>query len=108
MELVPLLVLMAAFAVVASVVARRKGRRMWVWALFGALLSPIALVAIAFLPGARSRIAGVRADVDAADPDAWQHTQSELRSVKQKREEVIADARRHLPPRFWGGRSGGL
>ncbi len=42
-ELAPLLVLMAVFAAVTGAVATRKGRRVWLWALLGALFTIVTL-----------------------------------------------------------------
>ena len=77
MELAPLLVLMAVFAAVTGAVARRKGRRVWLWALLGALITLVALITVALLPGTRGRVASGRGLPEGADPDSWRRAQAE-------------------------------
>ena len=101
MELVPLLVLMAVFAAVAGAVARRKGRRVWLWALLGALFTLVALITVALLPGTRGRVASGRGLPEGADPDSWRRAQAEGAELRQRRDEALAegyrDATHHIP-----------
>ena len=98
MELVPLLVLMAAFAVVASVVARRKGRRMWVWALFGAAFTIAALIIVAVLPGTRGRAAS-RGTAEGMDHDSRLRARGEAEQLRRRSDEARSEAPpRHVVP----------
>lgn len=102
MELVPLLGLMAAFAVVASLVARRKGRRMWVWALLGAAFTIAALVIVAVLPRTRGRAAS-RNLVDGVDPHSHLRAQAEAERLGRERDEARAEAHRDMSGHIPGG-----
>ncbi len=102
MELVPLLVLMAVFAVVASAVARRKGRRVWVWALFGAAFTIAALIIVAVLPGTRGRAAS-RGLADGADPEAWRRAQAEGAEVRRRSDDARSEAHRDMSSHIPGG-----
>ena len=102
MEIVPLLVLIAAFAVVASVVARRKGRRMWVWALLGAAFTIAALIIVAVLPRTRGRAAS-RNLVDGVDPHSHLRAQAEAERLGRERDEARAEAHRDMSGHIPGG-----
>ena len=88
MELAPLLVLMAVFAAVTGAVARRKGRRVWLWALLGALFTLVALITVALLPGTRGRVASGRGLPEGADPDSWIRARIEGARLRQQVDEA--------------------
>ena len=75
MEIVPLLVLMAVFAVASGVVARRKRRRVWLWVLLGALLGALlpfaARATITYLPGVHSWLVGDRPEFEEDISPFW-------------------------------------
>ena len=102
MEIVPLLGLMAAFAVVASLVARRKGRRMWVWALLGAAFTIAALVIVAVLPGTRGRAAS-HGLPDGLDHDSWRRAQAAGKQIRRQRDDARSEAHRDMSGHIPGG-----
>lgn len=103
MELVPLLVLMAVFAVVTGAVARRKGRRVWLWIPLGALFSVAALGAVALLPGTRRRVASGRGLPEGADPDAWLRAQAEGETIRRQQDDARSEAHRDMSGHLPGG-----
>ena len=110
MEMIPLLGLMAVFAAVTGAVARRKGRRAWLWAVLGALFTIAALITVAVLRGPGERVASGRDLPDGADPDSWLRAQAEgatLRRQRTKRERKRTGTCRPTSPReASGARSG--
>ncbi|MYE47166.1 MAG: hypothetical protein F4X25_10590 [Chloroflexi bacterium] len=103
MEIVPLLVLMAVFAVASGAVARRKRRRVWLWALLGALFTIAALIIVAILPGRRGRAAsgGVRAD--GLDDDSRLRARTEAEAMRRKQDDARAEAHRDMSSHIPGG-----
>ena len=108
MELVPLLVLMALFAAVTGALARRKGRRVWLWAPLGALFTIAALATVALLPGTRGRGASGRGLPDGADPDSWRRAQAEGANLRRRSDEARAEAHGDMSSHLPGGGFGGL
>ena len=107
MEFVPLLVLMAVFAAVTGAVARRKGRRLWLWAPLGALFTIAALVTVALLPGTRGRGASSGLP-EGMDPDSWRRAQAEGAELRRQRDEAVGEAHRDMSSHIPGGGFGGL
>ena len=107
MDLVPLLVLMAVFAALTGAVARRKGRRVWLWALLGALFTIAALITVALLPGTRERVANGRGLPEGSDPDPWLRAQSEGAELRQRADEARVEAHRDMSSHIPGGGFGG-
>ena len=108
MDLVPLLVLMAVFAALTGAVARRKGRRVWLWALLGALFTIGALATAALLPGTRGRGASSLGLPEGADPDSWRRAQSEGAELRRRSDEARAEAHGDMSSHIPGGGFGGL
>ena len=108
MEFVPLLVLMAVFAAVTGAVARRKGRRVWLWTPLGALFTIAALVTVALLPGTRERGASSPGLPEGADPDSWRRAQSEGAELRRRSDEARAEAHGDMSSHIPGGGFGGL
>ena len=108
MELVPLLVLMAVFAAGTGAVARRKGRRVWLWALLGALFTIGALATVALLPGTRERGASGHSLPEGADPDSWRRAQAEGAELRRRSDEARAEAHGDMSSHIPGGGFGGL
>ena len=102
MELVPLLVPMAAFAVVTGVVAQRKGRRVWLWALLGAAFTLAALIIVAVLPGTRERGAGGHSLPDGADHESRLRARVEGAKLRRQVDNARSEAR-HPGRRGWFG-----
>ena len=108
MELIPLLVLMAVFAAGTGAVARRKGRRAWLWALLGALFTFGALATAAFLPGTRERGESGHSLPEGADPDSLRRAQAEGAELRRQRDEAVGEAHRDMSSHIPGGGFGGL
>ena len=107
MELVPLLALMAVFAAVTGAVARRKGRRLWLWAPLGALFTIAALITVTLLPGTRGRGAS-RGLPEGMDPDSLRRAQAEGAELRRQRDEAVGEAHRDMSSHIPGGGFGGL
>ncbi len=108
MELIPLLVLMAACAAVTGAVARRKGRRVWLWALLGAPFTIVTLITVALLPGKRGRVASGLGLPEGADPDSWLRGRAEAGKIRRQRDEALAETHRDMSSHIPGGGFGGL
>ena len=108
MEFVPLLVLMAVFAAVTGAVARRKGRRLWLWAPLGALFTIAALVTVALLPGTRGRGASSGLPPEGMDPDSLRRVQAEGAELRRRSDEARAEAHGDMSSHIPGGGFGGL
>lgn len=102
MEIVPLLVLMAVCAVAAGAVARWKRRRVWLWALLGALFTIAALIIVAVLPGTRGRAAG-HGLPDGLDHDSWLRAQAEGKKIGRQRDDARTEAHRDMSGHIPGG-----
>ena len=107
MEFVPLLVLMAVSAAVTGAVARRKGRRLWLWAPLGALFTIAALITVALLPGTGERGAS-RGLPEGMDPDSLRRAQAEGAELRRQRDEAVGEAHRDMSSHIPGGGFGGL
>ena len=101
MEIVPLLVLMAVFAVASGVVARWKRRRVWLWALLGAAFTIAALIIVAVLPGNRASRGGSRSD--GLDHDSRLRAQTEAEAIRRRRDDARAEAHRDMSSHIPGG-----
>ncbi|MYB40767.1 MAG: hypothetical protein F4X76_00965 [Chloroflexi bacterium] len=102
MEIVPLLVLMAVCAVAAGSVARWKRRRVWLWALLGALFTIAALIIVAVLPQTRGRAAN-RGLPDGLDHDSWLRAQAEGKKIGRQRDDARTEAHRDMSGHIPGG-----
>ena len=102
MEIVPLLVMMAVFAVASGAVARWKRRRVWLWTLLGALFTIAALIIVAVLPRTRGRAAS-RNLVDGVDPHSHLRAQAEAERLGRERDEARAEAHRDMSGHIPGG-----
>ncbi|MYA20793.1 MAG: hypothetical protein F4Z25_11240 [Chloroflexi bacterium] len=94
MELAPLLVLIGAFAVLTGALARLKRRRVWRWVLLGALLPAVAVLAVLLLPRRRRAAPGGGGLPGGVDPDSWLRSLAAGATVRQQRDQVVAEAQR--------------
>ena len=98
-----MLVLMALFAVVTGLVARRKRRRVWLWLPLGALFTIAALIIVAILPGTRGRVASGQGLLDGADLDSSLRAQAEGKKLQRRMDETRAETHRDMSSHLPGG-----
>lgn len=103
MELVPLLGVMAVFAALVGFVARRTGRRVWLWIPLGALFTIVALVVVTVLAGSRARPADGRSLADGLDHESRLRAQTEAEQIRRRHDETRTEAHRDMSSHIPGG-----
>ncbi len=103
MELAPLLALMAVCAAASGAVARWKRRRIWLWALLGALFTIAALIIVAVVPRSRTRVAGGGSLPEGADHDSRLRAQAEGAELRRRSDDARSEAHRDMSSHIPGG-----